>query len=186
MSGELQKWNGNLPASLESKIQRWRKNHVLPAVTQPLREELAPQTHTVTRPAGKFRPGEVIWLPRLCALYGEGWVASYIAGADGRLSFMEAIRMPERLWRQHEGDTLKREVEVDDQSKEECPWCGATYRHWSSPVHCSGCGNRVCFGRTTADDYFRCYCGSEGKLRERRSPQFGFTPALRHGVQARH
>ena len=184
MSNELQKRQGNLPARLENKIQRWRENHALPVATQGMREHLVPPSRSATQPAGRFIRGEVIWLPRLCALHGKGWVASYIGGADGQLAFMETIRMPERLWRQNEGNTAGRAVEIGDRSKEECPWCGATYRHWGGPVKCNGCGARACFGRTTDDDYFRCYCGKEGKLRPTHSPEFGFAPTLRHGGQA--
>jgi hypothetical protein len=131
-------------------------------------------------------PGAVIWLPRVCSVEGEGWVYSYIGEADGRFSPGEGIRMPKTRWQLFKRNALLNVVDVGDRSHEECPWCGASCRGWAGPVLCSKCHARVCFGRTTADDYFRCHpnCGSEGQLTRTLAKEFGFTPSLHRGGQA--
>jgi hypothetical protein len=180
MSGEIEKWRGNVPASLETRLAEWRQSR-----GTEIRREPPPvsDNHRILR----VRPtsvqpvvrGEPVWLPRLCAVHGKGWFASYIRNISGDYTFGETIRMTEHLWQQHKNNAEARIVHVFDLSREECPWCGATHRHWNGPVLCSGCGAKVCFGRTTADDYFHCFCGSHGQLRHINFQEFGFTPSLR-------
>lgn len=177
--GAIEKWRGgNLPAELETKIERWRQRRAEGALE--VRRE-NPMPYRKESPSiAPGAPGEVIWLPRVCALHDEGWIASYIRGANGLFTPVETIRMTGSLWRQHQGSAATRIVDVGDRSQEECPWCGATYRGWAGPVSCSRCRAKVCLGRTTADDYFRCRpsCGGEGKLRPTEAQEIGFTPAL--------
>ena len=128
-------------------------------------------------------PGEVLWLPRLCALLEKGWVHSYITDGCGRFSPGESIRMPEERWRHFRQNQTLRAVDIGDTSQEECAWCGATCRGWNGPVFCTQCHTLVCFGRTTIDDYFHCRpsCGKEGQLHGIRREEFGFVPALHCG-----
>ena len=179
MGNEIQKWRGNVPATLETRIAEWRKSRAIeirrepPPVNDAYR--ISRTQPTSVEPAGR---GEPTWLPRLCAVHGKGWVASYIRDSRGGLTFGEPLPMPERLWDLHKNAATPRIVHIPDLSREYCPWCGATYRHWNGPVNCSGCGAKVCFGRTTADDYFHCYCGAHGQLQRVNAQEFGFTPSL--------
>jgi hypothetical protein len=182
MSGEIQKWQGGLPDRLETRIQKWREKQTLEIATQHRREPVVQQSHAIIQGVTKGQPGEVVWLPRKCAHHGKPWVAAYIRDVNGQFVFMETIRMTESLWRQNSGNTVGQVVDIRDRSREECPWCGATYRHWGTPVSCT-CGAKVCYGRTTGDDYFRCYCGKEGKLKPGGPPEVGFAPTLRRGDQ---
>jgi hypothetical protein len=127
--------------------------------------------------------GEVLWLPRLCAVTREGWVHSYISDGRGRFSPGESIRMPEMRWQQFKRNAVLNVVDVGDMSHEECPWCGATCRGWNGPVLCTACRALVCFGRTTANDCFHCHpgCGKEGQLVPTERKEFGFVPALHGG-----
>ena len=132
-------------------------------------------------------PGAVIWLPRVCAIAAEGWVHSYISEAYGRFSPGEAIRMPNTRWQLFKRNAVLNVVDVGDRSHEECAWCGASCRGWAGPVLCSKCHARVCFGRTTADDYFRCHpdCRGEGQLTRTLAKEFGFAPTLHCGGAGR-
>jgi hypothetical protein len=178
MSGEIQKWRGNVPASLETRIAEWRQRRGIgDGREKPPADDtfVSFQRQTVVEPVGRGVP---IWLPRRCAVHGEGWVASYIQDSRGGLTFGETFKMTRSLWDQHKNNAMPRLVHVPDLSRETCPWCGATHRHWNGPVNCACCGAKVCFGRTTADDYFHCYCGAHGQLKPVNSQEFGFTPSL--------
>jgi hypothetical protein len=128
-------------------------------------------------------PGEVLWLPRLCALTEEGWVQTYISDGRGVFKPGGSIRMPEQRWRQFRQSATLQAVSVGDMSQEECAWCGATCRGWNGPVFCTQCHALLCFGRTTITNYFYCRpsCGNEGQLQGRRRDEFGFMPALQCG-----
>ena len=147
----------------------------------PARQEFGPDL-----PGGSkalLPSGEALWLPRLCAVTGEGWVHSYISDGRGTFSSGESIRMPEMRWLQFKRNAVLNVVDVGDMSHEECAWCGATCRGWDGPVLCTTCHALVCFGRTTANDYFHCHpgCGTEGRLVDRERKQFGFVPVLNRG-----
>jgi hypothetical protein len=190
MSGELEKWRGGLPASLETMIERWRGQRELVKFSQRHEAESAeqyrepqqqtanhvvqPVTSQLVVPPGAV--GELIWLPRLCAVTGEFWYASYIRNADRRFHFGETARLPRHSAKNLSPDAA-RLSEFINCSRECCPCCGATYRGWSGPVYCH-CGSKVCFGRTTEDDYFRCCCGVEGQLHPVPFHEVGFTPTL--------
>src|SRR5262249_207924 len=122
---------------------------------------------------------DVVWVGRICALHVEPWVGVYAPDREGRLSLCETIRMTERLCHLNQADPPAFSVQLHGRHREECPWRGATYRDWGGPINCNTCGAKVCFGRTTADDYFRCYCGAEGPLRASSHPEIGFRPTLR-------
>jgi hypothetical protein len=130
--------------------------------------------------------GELIWLPRVCAVTGEGWIAPYIRDARGRFEPGVTFRMPEMLWRQYKANAAARVVDVGNCGNEECAWCAATYRGWAGPVTCSVCHAKLCLGRTTADGYFRCRpgCRGEGQLVPVQGEQIGFAPSLFRGGHA--
>lgn len=176
--GAIEKWRGNnLPAQLENRIERWRQRREAEGL-QTQGRPISPQRAAPAIAAAGT--SEVIWLPRVCALTEEGWIASYIREAHAGFTLVETIRMTASLWRQYEGNAAARIVDVGDRSRETCPRCGATYRGWSGPVSCTRCRAKVCFGRTTADDYFRCRpsCGGEGKLKPTDAQEIGFSPSL--------
>jgi len=132
---------------------------------------------------GLQRSGELLWLPRVCAVTGEGWVHSYIYDGRGGFRPGEGVCMPKNRWRLYSQGVNLHAVDVGDMSDEECPYCGATCRGWNGPIHCTQCNALVCFGRTTADRYFHCRasCGAEGQLKADERQEFGFVPTLQRG-----
>lgn len=130
------------------------------------------------------RSGELLWLPRICSVVDEGWVHSYISDGRGGFRPGEGICMPKNRWRLYRQSVNLHSVGVGDMSEEECPYCGATCRGWNGPVHCTDCNALVCFGRTTADDFFHCRasCGAAGQLKTVARQEFGFVPMLQRGA----
>ncbi len=131
----------------------------------------------------RTRAGDVVDLPRICAVHDKPYVARYIAGRDGRFHHAQTFRVTQDLWEgQYQGNENVRPFPSGDLGDEGCPWCGAHSMGWTGPVNCTRCGAKVCFGRT-AKNYFRCRpsCNEEGYLKACNVRQSGVVPVQRTG-----
>jgi hypothetical protein len=122
--------------------------------------------------------GEVIDVPRICAVHDKPFVARYIADGCGGFHYSQSIRLKESLRDQyatHEEHSVV--ISSDACEEEDCAWCGAK---GDGAVHCGRCHANICYGRTDAKDYFRCRpsCGSQGPLQERRWAMRGAAPFI--------
>jgi len=127
--------------------------------------------------------GEVVDLPRMCAVHDKPYVARYVMSAGGRFHYAQTIKVTQDLWsEQYQGNENARSVPSTQLGDEGCPWCGAHSVGWIGPVICSKCGAKVCFGRT-ARNYFRCRpsCNKEGYLRPVDGRENGLVPVQRTG-----
>jgi hypothetical protein len=105
-------------------------------------------------------PGDVVDLPRVCAVHDKPYDARYIMGADGRFRHAQTIQLTRALWRgQYEGNENRCVVDTADIDDESCAWCGA---HGRGGVLCPSCNAEVCRGRM-AEKYFRCRASCPGK-----------------------
>jgi hypothetical protein len=123
--------------------------------------------------------GEVIDLPRICAVHDRYYVARYIRDSKGQITFAQTIRMVESLRDQYEGSRNGiKTLSTGQLHDESCPWCGA---HGYGAVKCGKCHAEVCFGRTDTKDNFRCTdrCGGGGKMVAEDRIQKGLAPAIR-------
>jgi hypothetical protein len=121
---------------------------------------LSPQT---SRPSaltclGHPASGEIIELPRVCAMFDKPYIARYVRGADGLFRLLETAKF--------ENSTGKRSVpkkrvnlsssqKASDGPEERCSWCGVS----GAPVNCGQCEMWVCSGqlrKQNGRDYFRC------------------------------
>jgi hypothetical protein len=122
--------------------------------------------------------GEVVDLPRICAVHDKPYAARYITGADGRFHYSQTIRVTEGLYLDQYADSETRLYNVDT-ADECCPWCGG---HGFGSVHCGTCDREICYGKTNGR-YFRCRdsCGGQGTMNIHDRPQAGITPSSRRG-----
>ena len=122
--------------------------------------------------------GEVIDLPRICAVHDRPYVARYIAGKDGRFHYAQTIRVTEALYQGQYAEGVHQTLTSGavDSTDETCPWCGG---HGFASILCKKCGEEICYGRTVGR-YFRCRssCGSEGKMIYENRAHGGITPSL--------
>lgn len=139
------------------------------------------ETRSVTaaaHPDPVFMVGEVVDLPRMCAVHDRPWVARYIAGKDGRFRHAQTIKVTEAMYESQYAESEYQQLAVcsSDLAEECCPWCGG---HGVGSVRCAECGEEVCYGRT-AGRYFRCRssCGGEGDMVPEKRMQGGLTPSL--------
>jgi hypothetical protein len=180
MSGALEKWRGNLPVRLEDRIEEWRRRRAEEGFqTQPAMRLIGGGTGPLVH-AGTA--GELVELLRVCAIEDRFWIARYVKTVDGRLSLGETVRITESLWRgRYKESESGRIIELGSRSDEECAWCGATCRGWNGPITCSTCHAKVCFGRTTADNYFHCRrsCTGHGQLRSTQTSEIAISPSAR-------
>ena len=120
-------------------------------------------------------PGQIVDLPRICAVHDKAYAARYVRQHDGRFRLGCMIGVTEALYlRQYAGNGNAASVPNDDIAEETCPMCGAC-GHGS--VLCGGCKAEVCFGRT-AGRYFRCRpsCRGEGVMQRDRRNGHGVMP----------
>jgi hypothetical protein len=131
----------------------------------------------VVIPVRPQESGEIVDLPRVCAVHDRPYVARYIADGTGRFRHAQTIRITERLCEQYEanrGDA--RMVPSGDVGEETCPWCGAS---GPGSVRCGLCRVEVCYGGSYGK-HFRCResCGAEGDLVPDDRAMRGVTPSL--------
>jgi hypothetical protein len=134
------------------------------------------------RPVGTFiaspASGEVIDLPRVCAVHEQPYVARYVRDANGHFRFAQTIRITELLWEQYEaGANCLSRLPPGALHDEPCPWCGA--RGYGA-ILCQSCNAEVCYGRTDARKNFHCRasCGADGQLMNARRELMGLKPSM--------
>jgi len=115
-------------------------------------------------PAPSGASGEVVDLPRVCAVHDKPYAARYVTGADGRFRYAQTIKVTEALYLEQYADSRNetRLVNSADLAEECCPWCGG---HGFGSVRCGTCAREICYGKTTGR-YFRCRdsCGGQGTM----------------------
>ncbi|MGP0076174.1 MAG: hypothetical protein ACLPWF_29995 [Bryobacteraceae bacterium] len=133
------------------------------------------QGQAALSPAPSPRGGEVVDVPRICALHNKPSAARYVAGSDGRFRYAQSIRVTESLYLGQYADNTNRQlVPASDIGDETCPWCGAS---GFGSVRCGTCGKEICYGKTTGR-YFRCRdsCGGQGVMVSEDRRHEGVTP----------
>ncbi len=179
MSNELVKWSGGKLVKSPSPVEKCRQAReaalalLRPAPVLPARSRDAESAVVVSA-----KPGEIVDLPRVCAVHDRPYAARYIRGDDGLLRRGPMIELTETLWmRQYAGNGAQRLILSPGGivlSDETCPWCGAS---GFSAIRCGKCGFEICYGRTTGR-FFRCRlsCGKQGAIRWDVRASEGVTP----------
>jgi hypothetical protein len=115
-------------------------------------------------PAPTPKGGEVVDLPRVCAVHDRPYAARYVAGTDGRFRHAQTIKVTEALYLGQYADGINqtRLVNSGDLGDETCPWCGAS---GFGSVRCGTCNREICYGKTVGR-HFRCRdsCGGQGTM----------------------
>lgn len=122
--------------------------------------------------------GQVVDLPRICAVHNKPSAARYISGEDGRFHYSQSIRVTEALYLEQYADSLNHtSLHSSELAEEFCPWCGG---HGFGSVRCGRCGKEICYGKTTGR-YFRCrdFCGGQGTMVTQSRMNEGITPSSR-------
>jgi hypothetical protein len=180
MANEIQRWSPieNRIAELRHCQLIRRRNETVQTTEEWFREVLAPLPPL----------GEVVDLLRVCAVHDRPYLARYIKGADGLYYLSQTIQITKRSHRdQYQRTPAGILVSSRDiVGEESCAWCRARGEEvgGSRSVLCGSCKAEICYGRTTADGYFRCRpsCGSEGPLGQpSHRPQPGYQPEIREG-----
>jgi hypothetical protein len=130
-------------------------------------------------PALSPRDGDVVDLPRVCAVHDKPYAARYVAGADGQFHYAQTIKVTEALYLEQYADSLpQRQLYGAELAEEFCPWCGG---HGRGSVRCGSCGKEICYGKT-AGRYFRCRdsCGGQGTMVAQARTHAGITPGPPH------
>lgn len=127
-------------------------------------------------PALPRRGGEVVDLPRICALHDKPYAARYIAGDDGRFRYAQTIKVTDALYLEQYADRVGevRLLQGSELAEEFCPWCGG---HGRGSVCCGTCGKEICYGKSVGR-YFRCRdsCGGQGTMVPQARMHAGVTP----------
>ncbi len=158
MSTELVKWKpANAGRKIDEALARIRRSEIVIRRAEPSAVSVRK-----AEPFGEGKPGEVVDLPRVCAIHDKPWAARYIRGRNGHFHHAQTLRVTEALYLSQYGESDRWEIPVSDVGDETCPWCGAS---GFGAVRCGGCKHDVCYGRTVSG-YFRCRasCGGEGKI----------------------
>jgi len=120
--------------------------------------------HVAQPPAPLRRGGEIVDLPRICAVHDKPYAARYVSGADGRFHYAQTIKVTEALYLEQYADNRGQVWTLQDRElgEEFCPWCGG---HGRGSVCCGTCGKEICYGKSVGR-YFRCRdsCGGEGTM----------------------
>src|SRR5580704_3092353 len=98
MSKALEKWRGNLPATLENRIEEWRRRRAQELTLRPPR---LPDAMDVRSRGGNstvpMERGSVIDLPRVCAVHDQLWCARYIRRSSKPFEYSLSVHASERL-----------------------------------------------------------------------------------------
>ena len=139
---------------------------------------------TAVSPAPSPRGGEVVDVPRRCAVHDiRTYAARYILGNDGRFHYAQTIKVTESLYLgQYADNPERRLVPASDIAEETCPWCGAS---GFGAVRCGDCGLEICYGRTVGR-FFRCRpsCGGQGTMVSEPRSSEGVAPCMSRGGYA--
>lgn len=160
MSKELVKWKppaNGAGRKVDEALARIRRSEIVIQKAEPSEIRRA-------EVFGYGKPGEVLDLPRVCALHDKPYSARYIRGRNGHFHYAQTVRVTEALYLSQyaECGNTRQELPGDDLCDETCPWCGAS---GFGAVRCGRCKTDICYGRTVSG-YFRCRssCGHEGKI----------------------
>jgi hypothetical protein len=177
----IEKWRGNLPGDpLERKIAKWRRQHGRQAPAPPQHATPPPSVTAPTIPVFSGGHGEPIDLLRRCAVHkGAFWFARYV-WQNGRPKYVGSFAHEPEHQQQHAPENARQASNNFEPAREQCGSC----RIWTpvgkiGSVFCTQCQSRVCFGRTSIDGYFMCWCGKESQLITANYPDGGIIPSLR-------
>ena len=197
MSGELEKWRGNLPARQSEPdryVEEWRRKHGLPA-RQPQRQPPESERRPSYTPSNSFEKVDGVYyanqppvavpkirdqveLLRWCGRRRTIWMAGYIL-VQGRWKFsggteIDALRQ-RVMYEDRVHDTY--EFQGSNYDYETCGCCSTT--GWGA-LECLKCGAFMCWGSTWQDGpqrWGRCpKCGQDGILHEGDSVQGAIYP----------
>jgi hypothetical protein len=178
---------------MSKEVVKWHPAALVPGSKMDTALAKLRQTEQVERrarqtpPALSPRAGEVVDLPRMCAVHDKPYTARYVAGGDGCFHYAQTIRVTEALFLEQYADSVgqTRLLQGNELAEEFCPWCGA---HGCGSVRCGSCGKEVCYGKTVGR-YFRCRdsCGGQGTMVPEARTHQGVTPGSPHkgGYSAR-
>jgi hypothetical protein len=164
---------------VSKELTIWRK--ALHIERQPVKELVVkqaarlPAVTTAKAEVISSGAGDVIDLPRICAVHDKPYAARYVRGNDGVFRHAQTIRVTETLGEQYTGNGIG--LSSKYWQEESCPWCGA---HGSGSIQCGRCRYEICHGKTQGK-FFRCRnsCGSSGNIVSEDRTQEGFKPSLR-------
>lgn len=174
MAGELVKWIGGQLVKPKSPGEKRRLIGDALALFRP-----APVLPARTNGNGStaiMRAGDVVDLPRICAVHDRPYAARYVIGADGRYRHAQTIKVTEALFLgQYAGNPHKAVVPCEATADETCPWCGAS---GFGSIRCGVCHCEICYGRT-AGLFFRCRpsCPGQGNMVWISEPHEGVKPS---------
>jgi hypothetical protein len=158
---------------MSKELTIWRK--ALNMDLQPVKE-LARPSPMSTAKVGVISPGagDVIDLPRICAVHDKPYAARYVRGNDGVFRHAQTIRITETLGDQYSGNGIG--LSSKYWQEESCPWCGG---HGAGGIRCGRCRYEICYGKTQGR-FFRCRssCGSSGNIVSEDRTQEGLRPSL--------
>lgn len=177
MGGELVRKGSSDHALVPVTAARKAMNDALVHLRGGATIELRPQETRIIPPSRTA--GEIVDLPRVCAVHDRPYVARYIRNSGKKFELAQTFRIEEWQCDQYvAGKHEMRGVPASDCQEESCPWCGA---HGFGAVHCEACDGQVCHGRTNrATRYFRCRdsCGSSGTLTPDKRTMCGLAPGF--------
>lgn len=137
-----------------------------PAKLEPPKPVVTPEPPKLQTPAVfSAAHGDIIDLPRRCAVHkGQIWIARYVL-TFGEWKYVGSI-IPEYAQQNQYAPEDKHSLPPEFRTeREKCPCCLIWTRDGSTgSVYCPRCDCMVCYGRTTATDYFFCWCRGEGQL----------------------
>lgn len=189
MSNAIVKWRGpesEAGRKIDTALEKWGHTGGLQKLRRFEKVETSPLSRGQARgrEAVYYAPseagGQVVDLPRICAVHDKLYAARYIRGADGRFRHAQSIKVTDALYLGQYADNPHRTlVPAGDLADETCPWCGAS---GFSSVRCGSCGKEICYGKTTGR-FFRCRasCPGQGNMVSKDRGHEGVTPSSRRG-----
>ena len=183
MTNEMVKWNGGSLVKL-SPVEKSRQARAAAlALLRPRELETRPPVVAGPPPVALAKAGEIVDLPRICALHDRPYAARYIRDADGVFRRGPMIEVTEAIYlRQYAGSGVRRLAVPAGNIRfveETCPWCGAS---GVGAVLCGGCRHEICYGKMAAR-FFRCRpsCGWHGNMIWTVRGAEGVMPEQTHG-----
>jgi hypothetical protein len=169
-SGPLDKRNDDVLADAQRMMERakatLRQSTGAVEVKRPAAREIV---------AGEIIAGQIVDVPRICAVHDKAYLASYVRGVNGLFQFSKTIKpnsLPVGAGNSGAGPEPET-VKIDPDGPEEiCAWCGAgpgvvSGKRYET-ILCNHCEAYICTGRTK-DNFFRCRksCGASGQIGDR-------------------
>jgi hypothetical protein len=115
--------------AMSKALVKWRPAEVQPgnkmdtALARLRETEQAERWIPRSRPVLSPQAGEVLDLPRICAVHDKPYAARYIADADGRFRYAQTIRVTEALYLEQYADSVgqTRQLQGTELAEEFCP-----------------------------------------------------------------